>query len=280
MSTAARVLSGYNATPEGDDGLTLAALLSELLGGDLVVARVLPGPRKAVVDREDERRRRELAEDTRAAVLAALPDAPRPVVVPVPDSRLARALHDLAEGEDAACVTLGSTHHSRVGRAVLGGTADVVIAGATRPVAVAPPGFREHVRLAHDVVSVGYDGTPASADALALGRRVAKAAGVPLRIVTVQPPPLDRPLPRTGPRHPEAALATLAPRDPDGPPEQRVLRHGHPATVLEEEARRTGLLVLGTHARGPLKRAFVGSVAMHVVRHAPCPVIVCPPPRG
>ncbi len=33
------------------------------------------------------------------------------------------------------------------------------------------------------------------------------------------------------------------------------------------------LIVTGTHARGPIARAFVGSVADHVIRHAHCPVV-------
>jgi nucleotide-binding universal stress UspA family protein len=33
------------------------------------------------------------------------------------------------------------------------------------------------------------------------------------------------------------------------------------------------LIVLGTHARGPVSRFFIGSVAERVVRTAPCPVL-------
>jgi nucleotide-binding universal stress UspA family protein len=33
-------------------------------------------------------------------------------------------------------------------------------------------------------------------------------------------------------------------------------------------------IVVGSHARGTLGRLFLGSVSEHVVRHAPCPVVV------
>ena len=33
------------------------------------------------------------------------------------------------------------------------------------------------------------------------------------------------------------------------------------------------LIVVGTHARGPIARALVGSVADYVIRHAHCPVV-------
>jgi nucleotide-binding universal stress UspA family protein len=34
------------------------------------------------------------------------------------------------------------------------------------------------------------------------------------------------------------------------------------------------VIVLGSHGRSALKRLFLGSVSEHVVRHAPCPVLV------
>ena len=35
-----------------------------------------------------------------------------------------------------------------------------------------------------------------------------------------------------------------------------------------------GVVVLGTHGRGGIKRAIMGSTSDHVVRHCPCPVLV------
>lgn len=52
--------------------------------------------------------------------------------------------------------------------------------------------------------------------------------------------------------------------------------HGDPRTVLEETARseRADLLVVGSHGRSGVKKLLLGSVADHVVAHAPCPVLV------
>lgn len=44
----------------------------------------------------------------------------------------------------------------------------------------------------------------------------------------------------------------------------------HLATELPAAA-----VVIGTRGRGGLRRAVLGSVSDHVVRHAPCPVVVC-----
>jgi nucleotide-binding universal stress UspA family protein len=37
------------------------------------------------------------------------------------------------------------------------------------------------------------------------------------------------------------------------------------------------IIVVGTHGRGPMSHLLMGSVAEHVVRHAPCPVLVVRP---
>lgn len=54
-----------------------------------------------------------------------------------------------------------------------------------------------------------------------------------------------------------------------------VLRVGHPAQVIEEEAATRGadLIALGTHGRSGLSRWILGSVAERVIHHAPCPVL-------
>lgn len=40
------------------------------------------------------------------------------------------------------------------------------------------------------------------------------------------------------------------------------------------------LLVVGTHGRPALTRWFIGSVATHIARHAPCPVLIAREPQG
>jgi len=52
-----------------------------------------------------------------------------------------------------------------------------------------------------------------------------------------------------------------------------------PARAIIDFAKEThvDIIVVGTHGKGPVSRLFVGSVAEHVVRHAPCPVLVVRP---
>jgi nucleotide-binding universal stress UspA family protein len=47
--------------------------------------------------------------------------------------------------------------------------------------------------------------------------------------------------------------------------------------VAAAGAENVDLIVVGTHGRGTIKRLLLGSVSEHVVRNAPCPVLVVRP---
>jgi nucleotide-binding universal stress UspA family protein len=55
-----------------------------------------------------------------------------------------------------------------------------------------------------------------------------------------------------------------------------LLAEGDPAVEIQRVAqlRRCDLVVMGTHGRTGLERLLMGSVAEHLVRRAPCPVLV------
>jgi nucleotide-binding universal stress UspA family protein len=59
-------------------------------------------------------------------------------------------------------------------------------------------------------------------------------------------------------------------------PADAVVRSGVPATEVVAAARAlpADLIVIGTHGRTGLKHVVLGSVTEHVVRRAPCPVLV------
>jgi len=54
---------------------------------------------------------------------------------------------------------------------------------------------------------------------------------------------------------------------------------GAPGQVVCEAARELSAkaIVMGSRGRGGVKRALLGSVSDHVVRHAPCPVVISGP---
>jgi nucleotide-binding universal stress UspA family protein len=131
-------VAAYNATEEAADGLSLGKALADLQHRELVIARVL---RDVVVDgqhdRVEQRKVRSHVDETRRAIIAAVPEVGDAEVIPIIDHRVARGLHEFGAAEDASMLVLGSWHLGRLGRRLLGGTADVVLSGAPCPVAAA-----------------------------------------------------------------------------------------------------------------------------------------------
>ncbi|MEV0804531.1 universal stress protein [Kribbella sp. NPDC050281] len=135
-------------------------------------------------------------------------------------------------------------------------------------------------------IVVGYDGSPGSQSALrwAVGEAVRELA--PLRIleafeliVTVRPTP--------GHVVPLDALRTARQKGLDAVAETVRLQHpalqvetslvgGAAVPALLEEAGHARLVVLGSRGLGGWSGLLVGSVAVQVTTHAPCPVIVIP----
>lgn len=54
---------------------------------------------------------------------------------------------------------------------------------------------------------------------------------------------------------------------------------GQPADVLIDTADGADLLVLGNRGHGDLGSVLLGSVGMHCVHHAPCPVVIVRTPK-
>ena len=54
-----------------------------------------------------------------------------------------------------------------------------------------------------------------------------------------------------------------------------LIADGHPSAAIVQTAREqhADMIVVGTHGRGPVAHVLLGSVAEHVVRTAPCPVL-------
>ncbi len=146
-----------------------------------------------------------------------------------------------------------------------------------------------------ETVVVGVDGTPGSDAALrwALADAVHRAGCV--RAVTVGPapeywvttygmavvPPVDevlRDLRTRAQVQVDAGRAALG--GGDAPPVEVDVRLGHAAEELVAASRGAAQLVLGHRGRGPLRSALLGSVGLHCVLHAHCPVTVVRPGAG
>lgn len=58
---------------------------------------------------------------------------------------------------------------------------------------------------------------------------------------------------------------------------EQVTERGTPADVLLARCRQAQLLVVGSHGRGALGRALLGSTSQDMLHRAPCPVTICHP---
>lgn len=144
-------------------------------------------------------------------------------------------------------------------------------------------------------VVVGVDGSPGSRAAVEHALEDAARRGAVLRAVTaaqlpeywataygmVAPPPISEILAGAQEAAQEVVDGVLAARpDLAGRVEVSVdARAGAPGRVLLEAADGADLLVIGHRGRGAVSSAVLGSVGLHCVLHASCPVTVVRPAR-
>lgn len=76
-------------------------------------------------------------------------------------------------------------------------------------------------------------------------------------------------------------LRAIQPSNPSFAVEHHLL-YGHPADEIIRASKNldADVIVMGTHGRGGLSRALMGSIAAEVVRKAHCPVLTIKLPRA
>ena len=149
----------------------------------------------------------------------------------------------------------------------------------------------EAVEKKERFIVVGVDGSEPSLNALRWAGKQARMTGATLRVLTTWegatgtgwvptfPGDYD---PQAVARQAldEAVTETLG-ADPDVAVE-RIVKEGHAAPVLLAAAKDADLLVVGSHGHGAFAGMLIGSVSEHLVRHAPCAIVVVhcdKPPR-
>jgi nucleotide-binding universal stress UspA family protein len=200
-----------------------------------------------------------------------------------------RALHDLAEREQASLVAIGSSGRGRVGRVLPGAVTDRLLHGAPCPVAVAPVGFSfEDAAALPRLIGVAFTDTPDGRAALATACVLAVRAHGFVRLLTVAEPlhpmmtaTLDAvALEEVRSARDAEAEATLR-RGLDSVSAGRSaggeILSGDPSDALAAASADFGLLVCGSRGYGPMRTLVVGGTSHALVRKAVCPVLVVPP---
>lgn len=284
------LLIGYDGSSSGRDALALGGRLAGALRLPIDVVSILEfasvsvsvEASHAAVEKTRGARRREAA--------AVLGDAAFDFRCFAHPSSTA-AIYERAEDADASIIVVGSSRRGPVGRVLPGSTAERLLSAGPAAVAVAPRGYAQQ---AHDLLSVGvaYDGSPDSRQALAAARRLARGAGVGLRVLAVvSPAPVGSPvligLEASGTYGPEIEQAerkrleamlddALADAGEDESLSSEVRSGPLAPTVIGWTGEGLDLLVMGSRGYGPLRRVLLGSVSSAVIREAECPVLVVP----
>ena len=129
-------------------------------------------------------------------------------------------------------------------------------------------------------VLVATDFSPPSAAALTYGRALARTFGASLHVLHVVENYFLRPTAAAPYMVQQARTRMLDDQLTDEDRQQLGARavleiSDEPADTIAEyaKAQKIDLIVMGTHSRSGLERLLVGSVAEHVIRTAPCPVL-------
>jgi nucleotide-binding universal stress UspA family protein len=189
--------------------------------------------------------------------------------------------------EDVDLVVVGSRGLGGFKELLLGSISYRTAAHATAPVAVIREGS-DDLDGRRGIV-VGIDGSRAARRALRWACDEAGRRGVGVTVVHAYDLPTDSSLMgmvtptleryRTGLADEAVALVDRAIADVDLPTStdvERVVKPGMPAAVLLSHAGGERLLVVGTHGRGAIGRALLGSVSHQCLHHAAGPVVVVP----
>ena len=121
------------------------------------------------------------------------------------------------------------------------------------------------------------DGSPFSEQALPVATEWSAMFGLRLWLVQIRAPGTRLPDVDCGDYSETAYLRHLAEHSPDV--HFDVLQSRHPADELADFAERmpVSVMVMATHGRSGWSRLTLGSMAMNVVHHATCPVLLVPP---
>jgi nucleotide-binding universal stress UspA family protein len=271
------VIVGVDGRPGGRDAIVLATHLVAA-EGTLSLAHVHPADglhasaSTAALDAPGRLSSLDLLEAarTQAAVAATL--------LTTASRSVGHGLHDLAGRTGCDLLVVGSCSRGFFERATGSDETRAVLNGARWAVAVAPAGYADHPAPITEV-GVGFDGSPESEHALAVGRLLAAEHGARVsafEAVSIHPSLFSGGAASFGEAIDVIVRGARRRIEAHGDVEAHVAL-GSPAQELALYSASVGLLVVGSSGHGPLGRLVHGSVSNELARSATCPLLVLPP---
>jgi len=278
-----RIVVGYNGSEACRVALSRAAAIAgkascplDIVTSGIPVAPV--GGFGWVAPYETARPTEELiqrrVDEARALVEPALEVATHAVL-----GNAARELAEVAKRTEASLIVIGSAKHTTFERIVLGSTADRAVRLAPVPCLIAAD-----AALARRIL-VAADDSPYGKHVLEAALDLAAVTGAVVRCLhVVNAPPVDVVVKPTFDmasyvddltRHFEKFVGDTA-AAAGGPTPETTVRVGVTGDEIlaECESFEADLVAVGSHGRGFVARAILGSISEHVLRHAPCSVLV------
>ncbi|HWG09362.1 MAG TPA: universal stress protein [Solirubrobacteraceae bacterium] len=270
------MIVGFDGTDTGLDGLVLSIGLARALGSEVTVVYVYDEELRA----SSREAARELAEHADAVLASARDRVSQALAIrfrALSASSPAQGLHELARGEEADLIVLGSRRLGPRTKAAFGAVSENVMRAAPCAVAVAPRGYRSEGGFVPQRIAVGWIPTNEGEDALGVAYRIARATGGSVELVTT-----------TSTIGTVKSLETRARRAIEGVVdalrgEVEVAIRAGVGKAAEELVNRSGnmdLIVLGSRGYGPPRTMLFGSVSSRVVPEALCPVMIMPTRGG
>ena len=265
-----KMIVAFDGTDTGRDGLVLSMGLAKAFGSRVAVVYVYDEELAA----SSTEAARELAEHAHAVLAGARGGVSQALAVSfcsLPATSPAHGLHELAEGEQADLIVLGSRRLGPHTRAALGAVSENIMRAAPCAVAVAPRGHRSDGGFVPQRIGVGWIPTDEAGIALEVSCRIARATGGTVEVVsTTSASATLEDLKARARRAVECVLAALGGEIPV----EIHARVGKASDVLVSRSAEMELMVLGSRGYGPPRTMLFGSVSAQVVPLARCPVMI------
>jgi nucleotide-binding universal stress UspA family protein len=283
MRSLRRILVPFDCSEISAAALDQAIVLAQATGAAVVVfhasGAVVPHPDTASQEQRD------VGQMLADALLRHRERAPVELSQEVRWVSPLEGINRLADEIDADLLVMGTHGRRGLSRAFVGSVAESVLRTSTRPVLTLRGPTGKLTPPSHILVATDF--SEAASRALAYAVDLARLLRARVTLAHVFPSPLpimsgetslvsaemnDHVLSQS-----QAALnEATAPHRGSGVPIQTATRDGDAARVLPLLAAdlRADLVVVGTHGRQGLARAFLGSVAEQVLRTAEVPVLV------